>query len=1253
MSIDAIATGAKLTVHSTIANAGGSVVPTDAVSNSFNVVVGTASTISTPVAVGSVPSTAFSQTAGTPSASTGAVAVFSFKVNDDATITPNDGNPTLVSQIIFRQSATQNSSALSDWRQAIGGAILSDGNSSNDYVLDFSILANAGNLTATTITFPNIDFSNGHLGYVADSPNPSLSVNSKTYTLSIWLKPSLSSTLPITIDGKAFGFDVQSIADVTVDLNGTDLASGTALTPSGNTVNVVASKINFMTLAPPSTTPVDVNSAVFSAVPSATFTSSAYIFFPFDGTVSPSPINTANGPIGAEAVDVNGNRDLNYNGAVTGFSAANGLTFANDPLSLTQSFSGGTLAFNTNFYYTSGDNQDGKITMSTTTAPALSSTSPTITILSSQDSYVYFDPLFTSQTFNNFVNQQATALPATDPNDGTLATMARLILSDGGGAAYNATIASAPASRTHTPGDLDKGFTQISDISFSLTGTGVGDLRTLALYDNAGNKISSDVAASASVSFTGLSIKANDDATTTFSIRGTFQQVVGADHDNIQFKVSGVTWHALGGSKPYNYNNAAGPYFGGVNSGDASLSNIIDVVATSLDFLTQPSPYAGINEPIGTNPLTSQPYSYGNSAAALLTSMPTTTPGKVTARDKFRNVDTGFAPTSIFIKDASDNLLGAPVNFNFVSGILNLNGMSYPFVGNGAVKIIATAPAPSGTIDSSVPRINTTGTITATTSSTTITGVGTQFLTDLIPGGAGVGSTISDSNGNLIGTVASITDNATLTLTANALVAVTAGQYSANSVPCQKVDVLDVTVTQDLTNAINTNGTFPPTTSLKGGNKGSTLFGLQFHANNIAGAEPYIKRVAINFDVPYSLLGTTIFTNFIVRAVYTTAGGTITADYTTANGVTLGNKTGNLALGLDQVVLDLGITPISLGNTTNASAYFYLIADVDPSVNLSTTPITPSFADHGYGNSDDQNAVVSNGTATALGGQIKGTKYTFASTKPPILLTAKTNKTSPYAGQPNVDPFLKKIVLQFDTKVGSFDGGGPGNAELWWNDRANNKTVKVGDLNFNTTTPWVPGGSNPTTPQAKAAVDNLSNTVSPIYDSLLYDVQLPATVGPGLTSVSGTTVLISDEVYFVKLIKGSYDAVSNTGQGIVDFGENIYGGISTNSTLYFKVSSNKAPVLSFAQSTFNTTTLGTITTKFDQTGTAYFLIVKAGDPSPLASDVTGVTNYQAAHPTATVAASLNFPITIVNTNQTFTFPASFNAGQAYDVYIIS
>jgi hypothetical protein len=1188
MQFTTIGTGAAITVTSATPNAN-AVIPTAALSSSFNVQVGQSSTIGNALALGSIPSTATS--AGT------AAPVFSFKVTDDA-IAPNDGNPTLVTQIKFTPNSSLNSSELNKWRDAIAGAILSDDNlpTANTYTVN---LSTPGAITDNSITFDNISIGNGQLGYISDSPT--LGAKSKTYTLSIWLKSTLASPLPITIDGKSFGFDVKTTADVLTDVNGTRLVSGTAITPSGNAVNVVATKLNYMTLAPTGTPVVSPNTSAFSAVPSAPFQTSTYIYVPFENPKA----------IGVEAVDVNGNRDLNFNGTISAFSA-NGLTFKKDPLDATavgKVFSGGTFAFDPKFVYTTGDNQDGSITMSTT-GPVLSSqTSTAINIQSSKDSYVYFDPNFAAQNFNNFVNQQAGSLP--NKANATVATLARVVLSDGGAANHNTTPTFYPFG-----GDADKAFTRISEIEFTVTRTGTGDLRTVALYDSALNKISGDVPAGSTISFTGLNIEADDDDTLKFTLRGSFIKNA-TDGDKITFAISRVKWSA--GSFPLNYNNNNGPYFGGVNGGDISKQNNVDVVATSLDFTTPPSPFAGINEPIGTNSGTGKPYSYGSSGNLIL--MPSTTAGSVTARDKFANIDTGFspAPITLSIKDAANNTLGSPKAFSFTNGVMDLTGMTYPNVGNGAVKLIANG------IDSSLPAINTTGTITTLTTSSTVNGLGTKFLTDIY-----IGARINDSNGNLIGTVQSITNDLTLVLTGNAAKAVTNSVYNTSSIPCRRVDVLNVTVSQDFTNVVPGSGT-PLSASLKGGLLSQRIFGLQFTANQVAGTDPALKEFTIGFkgvngqNLAYENGSTVIFKNFSVvdgsGNNITTFGGTLTKVSSTSTAA------------FDQIVVRFP----SPGRTLSlGSISLFLIADVDANTNSGTPTIIPFFKDSGWENPDDQNSVVSNGTSS---GTFEGNQYSFASTKPPILQASEASKTRPFAGQSNVDPNVKKIVLQFDTNVSSLDGGGSGNAELW----SRKTNTKVADLVLNTTTLVTPAPpKTPTAPHQKGVVSP-QNTVSPVYETLLYDIK------------NGPSSLTADEVYFVKIVQGSYDPINKVGRGIADYGLNFFGGISDNSTLYFKISSDKKINLLDIKSKFNSTTLGTLTTTFDQLGTAYYLIVKQGDPAPTIAQVKDSLAYMNApgHSSATVGAFGSYKINSVSSSQTHTFKAQYVSGTNYSVYLFA
>jgi hypothetical protein len=80
----------------------------------------------------------------------------------------------------------------------------------------------------------------------------------------------------------------------------------------------------------------------------------------------------------------------------------------------------------------------------------------------------------------------------------------------------------------------------------------------------------------------------------------------------------------------------------------------------------------------------------------------------------------------------------------------------------------------------SYPNVALTGNLTCATNSTTVTGVGTLFLTEL-----GIGYWIGNTTGNSAGIVKAIANNTSLTLTANSSVAIanTTARYNPYGVP--------------------------------------------------------------------------------------------------------------------------------------------------------------------------------------------------------------------------------------------------------------------------------------------------------------------------------------------------------------------------------------------------------------------------------------------------------------------------------------
>lgn len=118
---------------------------------------------------------------------------------------------------------------------------------------------------------------------------------------------------------------------------------------------------------------------------------------------------------------------------------------------------------------------------------------------------------------------------------------------------------------------------------------------------------------------------------------------------------------------------------------------------------------------------------------------------------------------------------------------------------------------PTGsTVDISAVNCNDpgTGTITASTSSTTVTGVGTAFSTQLA-----VGSAIYNSQDVLIGSVASIASNTSLTLSANAAVAVAAGSTFQFVAPINGIPAIQIFTTKIIGNVDPDSYTFSVSTA--------------------------------------------------------------------------------------------------------------------------------------------------------------------------------------------------------------------------------------------------------------------------------------------------------------------------------------------------------------------------------------------------------------------------------------------------------
>ena len=416
--------------------------------------------------------------------------------------------------------------------------------------------------------------------------------------------------------------------------------------------------------------------------------------------------------IQVSARDANANLDADYNGSISATSNTNtgSFTTVNDP---TGAFTAGIKDYPVNFQFTTG-NGNVQLTINSgagsgagnINAAAISGTSPVISVISSFDSWLYFDPSYSYKTRIDFADKQE------DPIVSTSQHLARLILSDGGSATSALNLITNPNPGVKNKAlheDADESFTKIDAFTISLTN--FQDIRKIALYaSDSVTKIGTDKTPAATVTFTGLSSNfAPDNGTYTYYIRASFNQTV-TDLDQIAMQVTSVVHNS--GSKFSEQQTIPPPTIAGVDGagafGDSSPLtngtgiplNVLDVIATSLDFVTQPSTYAGINEPLTVN---------GGNA------------GVVRSRDQFANLDTEFN-YSFVASTPQAGINSSSLPTKFVNGALDLGvpGMRYTSPGDGTITIEANSisssvsSSPNKIICSKVDVIHVEGTYTST-----------------------------------------------------------------------------------------------------------------------------------------------------------------------------------------------------------------------------------------------------------------------------------------------------------------------------------------------------------------------------------------------------------------------------------------------------------------------------------------------------------------------------------------------------------
>jgi len=195
---------------------------------------------------------------------------FSFTVNDLG----DDGVDTDISQIIIRAGA---GNEVTDWTQVIQAVALVDnaGNGAEDYAS--AVVATSPNRITISTIVNNGDDKLGDINNAA----------SKTFTLRVWIKANLG-VLKTTIDNQNFEFTVAAADFITAN-SGIEPSQNASSNAANNRIDVVASQLN----------------------------------------ITQQPSTSANATVALaqqpafEATDVNGNRDLDFNTAISAVNTGN------------------------------------------------------------------------------------------------------------------------------------------------------------------------------------------------------------------------------------------------------------------------------------------------------------------------------------------------------------------------------------------------------------------------------------------------------------------------------------------------------------------------------------------------------------------------------------------------------------------------------------------------------------------------------------------------------------------------------------------------------------------------------------------------------------------------------------------------------------------------------------------------------------------------------------------------------------------
>jgi hypothetical protein len=348
--------------------------------------------------------------------------VFNFNINDDdnGAAVENDGNPTLITNLVITKGTTFNDTDLADWRNVIDKAELID-NEGVPNVLEGTVLADK-------ITFSSMPILAGNIGYIANDA-------SKNYSLRIYFKDSLdyrvsndlANAPTIFVDHKKLEFAILETG-ISTDPSGTSVALGENSTSGdANQINVDHTELNFFTIEYPS-------------------------------------LNTPFSPI-VYAQDIKGNTDIDFTEAISTYSnlsttPASALATSNNPNTSGDSFTAGVYTFPASFQFTEAG-VGVTITIETSTYNGGSAAvSNSFNIISSLKSNI----TLSSSPATNFEYVNFTASDITGA--GNAFELARFSINDGGNSGGT---------------DVDGAFTSLDEITFALTNS--DNIQSIAIYD--------------------------------------------------------------------------------------------------------------------------------------------------------------------------------------------------------------------------------------------------------------------------------------------------------------------------------------------------------------------------------------------------------------------------------------------------------------------------------------------------------------------------------------------------------------------------------------------------------------------------------------------------------------------------------------------------------------------------------------------------------------------------------------------------